>query len=382
MTQPATTPLAAARKLEVTARYLHQNARMAIHDVYDALVELITNADDRYVVLKHGGRIEIEVERRRKDVPSIIRVRDFADGMTLPIMEQKLGRFGERVSGMADGHSVRGTNSRGAKDVAVLGGVVFESIAQDGAYHKCEITPRLEFQPHGPSAKVTPAHRTSLGIAKGTGTLVTITVDSSRTVPHHDKLRQNLRRLVPLHDIIASPDRVVVLRDLSQPREEQIEPARIEGHEVLSERFLVPGYPTAEAKLVIRRATERFEDVRPKFRPGGIVIKSRHAVHEATLFAPELEHDPHAAWFFGRLTCDYIDDLWNEFDDNFEKNLPQATSNPDWIIDPMRKAGLRRDHPFTKALFQQALSSPPQNLISAVFTRPRDDRDRRLATSV
>jgi M6 family metalloprotease-like protein len=28
------------------------------------------------------------------------------------------------------------------------------------------------------------------------------------------------------------------------------------------------------------------------------------------------------------------------------------------------------------------LNSPPQNLISAVFTRPRDDRDRRLATSV
>jgi hypothetical protein len=29
-----------------------------------------------------------------------------------------------------------------------------------------------------------------------------------------------------------------------------------------------------------------------------------------------------------------------------------------------------------------AANSPPQNLISAVFTRPRDDRDRRLATSV
>ena len=38
------------RKLAIADRYLHQNAKAAVHDVYDALVELITNADDGYVV--------------------------------------------------------------------------------------------------------------------------------------------------------------------------------------------------------------------------------------------------------------------------------------------------------------------------------------------
>ena len=69
-------------------------------------------------------------------------------------MDQKLSRQGDRVSGLDEGQSVRGTNSRGAKDVAALGQVVFESIAKDGRYHKCEITPYLEFKMHD-SAKVT-----------------------------------------------------------------------------------------------------------------------------------------------------------------------------------------------------------------------------------
>ena len=102
-------------------RYWQQNAQMAVRDVYDALVELITNADDRYVLLKaKKGCIEIEVERRRKGTLSIVRVRDFADGMTLDDMTKKLKRVGDRVSGMEKGKPVRGTNSRGAKDVAIL----------------------------------------------------------------------------------------------------------------------------------------------------------------------------------------------------------------------------------------------------------------------
>ena len=86
-------------------RYWHQNAQIAIRDVYDALTELITNADDRYVLLKEQGVlqrmgvIEIEVERRRKGKPSIIRVRDFADGMTADDMDKKLARL---AGGRAD----------------------------------------------------------------------------------------------------------------------------------------------------------------------------------------------------------------------------------------------------------------------------------------
>jgi len=336
-------------------RYWHQNAQMAVRDVYDALVELITNADDRYVFLHQPGRIEIEVERRRKDTPSIIRVRDFADGMTLEVMRRKLARLGDRVSGMAEGLPVRGTNSRGAKDVAVMGGVVFESVVE-GRYHRCEITERGYFSAADKSPRMSKGERESLGILSGTGTVVTLSVSSDvATVPQHDKMTEQLSSLVVLRDILSSPDREVVLIDLNRDRQDIVKAPQIEGRDVLKERLVIPDYPHADAKLIIRRATRRLESGRSKFREGGILIKSQHAIHEATLFAPELEHDPHAAWFFGRLTCGYIEHLANDYDDRFERGLKPSADNALPIVDPLRKAGVTRDHPFIRALFGAAL---------------------------
>ena len=39
------------RPLEVASRRVVQDAKLAIRDVYDAIVELVTNADDRYQIL-------------------------------------------------------------------------------------------------------------------------------------------------------------------------------------------------------------------------------------------------------------------------------------------------------------------------------------------
>ena len=116
-------------------RNLYQNASHAIRDVYDAIVELVTNADDRYQVMEASGQmmkeglIEIDVLRRKKE-SSILMVRDHADGMTAETMDKKLSAVGGRVSGLESGLMVRGTNSRGAKDVCALGQVKFQSFAE------------------------------------------------------------------------------------------------------------------------------------------------------------------------------------------------------------------------------------------------------------
>ncbi|MGA7991538.1 MAG: hypothetical protein WCC53_08920 [Thermoanaerobaculia bacterium] len=351
-------PQTADRHLDVSnPRYWHQNAKASIRDIFDALVELITNVDDRYVVLKTRGRIEIDVERRRGGSDNIIRVRDFADGMSLRVMEEKLAKVGGRISGMAEGQPVRGTNSRGAKDVAVLGGVLFESIAGDGRYHRCEISAQGRFKPEPESVPATKEIRDQLGIPKGTGTVVTLSVNSKiATIPQHDNLREQLERLVPLRDILTSSDREVVLRDKNKKREDRIRGSQPEGHEVLDKRIAVPGYPDASAKLTVRRSKERFDTSEPRhLRRGGILVKSTHAIHEATYLAQELEHDPHAAVFFGRLQCDYLEKLWNEYDDRFERGLDPTPENPRYAIDPMRRGGLDRDHPFVKALLGEAL---------------------------
>ncbi|MEX0775326.1 MAG: hypothetical protein WD042_06380 [Phycisphaeraceae bacterium] len=335
-------------------RYWQQNANLAVRDIFDALTELITNADDAYSRARTSGRIEIEVERRRKGTPSIIRVRDFASGLTHDEMNRKIGRVGNRRdSGLPAGAVVRGTNSRGAKDVAALGPVTYESIGPDGRYARCGITPKGEFQewPDGPASGLV---REPMGIRKGTGTVVTIEVDPAFQIPLHGNLKSKLAQLVPLREVLVDPNRQVFLRDLTQDRADQVHAPSLIGVDRVKETFSIPGYPQAQAKLIIKRAAKPLEN-RGKFREGGILILSRKAVHESTLFAPEFEHDPHAALFFGRLRCEYIDDLWNESDERMERDLPPDPKNPFPILDSLRQAGLRRDHPFFQALQREVL---------------------------
>ena len=72
--------------IEIDKRYRSQDASVAITDVFDALVEIITNCDDSYHRLykkgkrqKDGGDILVAVERRRGK-PSRIIVSDKAEG--------------------------------------------------------------------------------------------------------------------------------------------------------------------------------------------------------------------------------------------------------------------------------------------------------------
>ncbi len=341
------------KDLEADRRTLMQNAKMAIRDIFDALVELITNADDRYQIIGGSGRIEIEAQRHR-GAPSQIRVRDFADGMTQDTMDRKLSRLGGRESGLADGEAVRGTNSRGAKDIASLGHVKFESIAGDGQYHRCEISPFMQYVGHSPAA-VTEEIRMKLRIEKGTGTLVTIKLNDDQSIPLHDNLVKKLSQLVSLRDILNDHRRVVVLRDPNKKRDVQVRPPPIQGTDRVKAKIKIPQYPGTTAKLTIRRTPERFEREHHRFRLGGILIKSRHAIHESTYFASEFESDPHAARFYGRLVCPALDDLSNEFDERFAQGLEPMPENPRPIIDPARRGGLTRDHPFVQALFGEVL---------------------------
>jgi hypothetical protein len=360
------------RRIEVDTRALIQNAKLSIRDVYDAVVELVTNCDDRYQILERPGKIEIEVERRKGRRPSIFRVRDFADGMTSRVMEEKLSRLGGRVSGMELGQAVRGTNSRGAKDVAALGPVRFESIAGDGRFHRCEITEYFEFVIH-PSRQVTREVRRAIGVHRGTGTLVTIEVQAHHTIPRHDNLAEHVSLLVPLRGILSDPDRKIVVRDLVQDRETTLSPPKLEGQPRVMESFEVPGYPDARAKLVIERSRRPFEREKSRFRQGGILVRSRHAVHESTYFAPELENDPHALRFFGKLTCPFVDELWNAFDDAIESRAEPDPANPHPILDPTRRTGLTRDHPFVESLFGEVLKRF-RPLVEE--ERQRDERQR------
>ena len=362
------------RDVKVAKRRLQQDSRGAIRDVQDALVELITNADDAYQRMLKSERpktcrIEIEVERRRSE-PTLVRVRDFAQGLTRAGMDKKIGEVGDRVSGMESGQAVRGTNSRGAKDIQALGAVTFESIsAEDGQFHQCTLSNwKLELPP---TETTSAARRKSLGITDGSGTRVTLRVGPRYPIPQHENLLEQLRKLVPLRDILTDPSRELILIDTNQGRRDTLAPPQFDAHERVKRGFDVPGYPDATAKIIIKRATKQFLDEQPRFRLGGILVKSTHAVHESTYFDERLSSDPHAAWFVGRLKCDYIDQLWNEFDEAISADRDPPENNPEPVIDPQRKAGLVREHPFVKALYGEALK----------LLRPLVEEERKRAES-
>ena len=119
---------------------------------------------------------------------------------------------------MEKGFDVRGTNSRGAKDIAALGDVTFQSVAKaDGRVHTCMIS-RDFFIKFEKSKGATRAVRKSIGIDSGTGTRVTIALIRTYRFTQHDKLVQRIQNLVALRDILSDAKRSVILWDSAAPR--------------------------------------------------------------------------------------------------------------------------------------------------------------------
>ena len=184
-----------------------------------------------------------------------------------------------------------------------------------------------------------------------------------------------MARLVRLRDIIWHEHTTLVARGLKPGTDREIRLHRPAGKRRVSRTFPVPGYAGAKAKLVVFRARKRFGTEKNRFRLGGILVKSRHAIHEATLFDRSLEWDAHAQWFFGRLTCEAIDDLWNEYDERQARGEPHPPENPVPILDPSRKSGLTPGHPFVDALYGRALAML-RPLVEEERTREQRERTR------
>ena len=337
-----------AEPLEYTKRHGYLTAQYAVRDIYDALVELITNSDDSYGRLgKEKGTLLVDIVRRKRGSSSLV-VKDRAEGMTLQEMRKKIRRVGDLTSTNGD----RGFMARGAKDCAVLGKVTFESIKEE-RYHKCEVLPTMDFVPYEPSEKASPQIRKCLGIQRGNGTVVTLEIDKGIRVPQYETLLSQLPRHYALRDILHTQHGCnAKLRDVTRNIEGRlnnfIEPR---GEAKIDEEFEIPDYPSARAHLTICKCEERLDDPPDKrFRRSGILVKGKRAIHEITFFKPEIEHEPYAAFYFGKLTCPHIDTLCTEYDKRRERGEPHTESNPSLLVDPSRQAGLRKEHRFTKAL--------------------------------
>jgi hypothetical protein len=347
-------------QLDLTQRYFQFNRQFAVRDVFDGLVELITNSDDSYHRLhtmgtrdEDGGPILIEIQEQRKGRPSTIRVRDRAEGMTLDDMLVKLGTVGDRRSAEGD----RGFMARGARDCTELGEMLVESV-KDGRYYACRLTTTAQIIPLNDGQEVNDSLIDSLGIRRReNGTVVSLTIEARHPIP---RVGGRLMRELPWHfalrDIMSEQSATQVLvKNLNTPQEaaERLMYRRPDAELVVDENIDVPGYPEATARLQVWRASEAFETTGDRrFRRSGLVIKGKRAIHECSLLSSEFENDPHGARYFGRIECPFIDVLLSEYDDCRAEGHAFPEHNPRLLIDPNRQTGLIRQHPFTGALFQ------------------------------
>jgi hypothetical protein len=249
----------------------------------------------------------------------------------------------------------RGFMGRGAKDCTVLGRMIVESI-KDEKYYKCELTTKPQFIPWEDGRSINKEIRENLGIERGNGTVIRLEVAPQYKIPRMESIIRDLSWHYALRDILSehSPTKLLI-RNLNNLK---IKPEKVvykqpEGELMSNEIFLVPGYPEAKAHLKIWRASEFLEDpTSSHFRRSGLLIKGGRAIHECSFLYPAIEKEPYAMKYFGRIDCDFIDCLLNEYDRRRERTESHPPENPSLLIDPNRQTGLRRDHPFTKALFQ------------------------------
>lgn len=335
-------------RLEIGDRYYRQNRSIAVPDIYAALVEIITNCDDSYgrmhqknKNLPDGGDILIEIQRHIAR-PSLLIVKDRAEGITLEGMREKFGTVGGEVTA---GEGLRGYMARGLKDCTHLGEIRVDSIVE-GKHYACRLTrDPTEFCVEETGMKARASLRKDIGIERKNGTKITLEYEGAG-FPQFS----SVKRMLPLHyalrNIFAKdgPSKVLIRRNESDQPERLVFPP-LQGKLVVDEPFDVKNYPEAEGHLKIWKAPQPLPDEDFQFRRSGILVTSGRGIHQCTLF--EHEHgDEFAKHYYGRLECSYIATLLREFDES-----EPTESNPFFLLDPSRRQGLDPKHPFTKAFF-------------------------------
>jgi hypothetical protein len=348
-------------RVEYTGRAFKQDSEQAIkNDPYLALIEAITNPDDN--LGNRDGDIAVFVDNARR--PWTLAVLDNGDGIAHTEIHDKLIKLGNRTSGLEQGKSARGNRGRGARDLASLGNVLFETI-HNGWYSALAIDANGDVLP-GEPVKVTSAVRERCGIKKN-GTRVTITCKTAKK-PHAATMARQLQSLVALRDIMQNPKRrITFYYGDNEPVPLRYEPPK-DRKPIKKWTLAIAGYQ-GKATLALYQSPKPIEDdPRDIAREGGILIKGGRAVHESTLF--DFEGNAAAKRLTGELTWDGLDKLIRDYDDEEEQGRNHNDSNPFPIVRRSRD-GLDASHPAYKAMKNAARS-----LIAAEVKRLEQEMSR------
>jgi hypothetical protein len=360
-----------SRKLQYADRVALQQADQAIRkDVLRALVEIITNSNDSYSRLEDkgvqvSGEIIIDVWRKHKN--SVIRVRDFAEGMDDRHMDRVVGTYGEATSGLKEDLHVRGMWGRGLKDAIFGLGYGYVISLRDGMFYRSSLllkegVPTFELDEPIPAGEEL---RAKYGIPEGNGTVIEIVLSREDVkMPRFENLRNYLQRHFELRTIMADQARLIILRNFAgadRVRDEHVlsyKPPK--GDRVLDERFEIEGFP-ASARLQLLRSNIQLSTRGEEgdYADAGLLVISGGTVIALTML--KFENDPYASFFYGSLECDYLHDL-------LKNDEPVLTATRD---------GINWSLPFAKAL-KQAVEERIEPLVQIERVRAIQDEQIKL----
>jgi hypothetical protein len=319
------------RPLVVAERAILQLASSVVRgDPIKSLVELITNSDDSYRRMDSNhdpsyGRIIVNLDRAGNGFT----VLDFAEGMDGKSMDECVGTYGGEASGIERGHSVRGFYGRGLKE-AILGlGFGDVRSIKNGHLYECYLKEDGTYTRNKPRT-ASASDYLNLGIPRDrNGTKVHVSILRLKRLPPWAWMSYALSHHYSLRDIMQSSQRRVILTNGERSEILRYEPPA--GKLILSERRIgIPGYKaTVDLNLYLADGPLSQEGYT---RNGGVIIRSRNAIHESTLF--RFDYNPYASRIFGEARCDYIDELM---------------SKGELVVNDKRD-GLDHHHPFTKVL--------------------------------
>jgi hypothetical protein len=356
--------------LTLTSRFHEIVRQTSIRTIYEALVELITNSVDSYN--RNGmSKRDIWVTIHRGEPRTSVSVTDQAGGMSREEMLTNLLTIGSYTAS----ENSRGFFGRGCKDCSFLGDIQFTCF-KNGMVNQLTIKQDRNVTIDMEDVTATEDHRSEYGILQN-GTHISIFCSASIIRPI-SRFYSSLRNNIYLRNIYM--DSLVVLKEKAQGFDKLVTFSYPDRKLIISADYDVPGYNTS-AHLEIYRSVEKmpFPPNRDERQYGINVQSSRSIFENCALYhddggrVQDYIFNPNIQYISGSITCDSIETLAKDsIDGNNRIELKDGIftidpMNPFLVIDPNRREGLVKSHPFTVALYRHAYQ-----LLSIIIERIQD----------
>jgi hypothetical protein len=338
-------------------RYIKSSRREGVKNIFDAIVEILTNCGDSYhrIWRKNPtgttpyGRILIEFFRSEKK--PFLKITDNAEGMDGSTLEKNFINYRKRLSQKGD----RSFMGKGAKDCTSLGSIEVESIFEN-KYNRIVVNHDLKYNIDKTKSANSQIRKSTR--LKKNGTVFTLHINEHEKLPQFGSLQKNLPWHFGINKYIHenSNGSKVLLKNLNTDENsvDLIYKEPGDSEIVLDEKFTVESYPDAKAHLIIKKTKVPLEQAETPFMKHGIIIQSDTGTgsYERTIFEETLRDEPLIYHYFGYLKTDYVSNLMEDFDSRIVNNEKLDDKNPLLILDENRVNGLNKNHPFTKKLFK------------------------------